>query len=66
VDAIERLHTAEMIGRTAPTPGQASAMAPTARARMPRTIRDVLDDFSMTVPFASPYARSTDLGQVSA
>ena len=47
-------------------PGQASAMASTARARMPRTIRDVLGDFSMTVPFAPPPAQSADLCQASA
>ena len=28
--------------------GQASAMTPTARARMPRAIRDVLSDLNMT------------------
>ena len=30
------------------TEGQASAMTPTARARMPRAIRDVLSDLNMT------------------
>ena len=56
----------KMTSASTVTPGRASAMAPTARARMPRTIRDVLGDFSMTVPFASPSARSADLGQASA
>ena len=34
------------------TEGQASAMIPTATARMPRAIREVLSDLSMTVPFS--------------
>ena len=43
----------KMTSASTVTPGQASATIPTITARMPRTIRDVLSDFSMTVPFAS-------------
>ena len=40
------------------TEGQASAITPTARARMPRAIRDVLSDLNMTVPFSGFAARA--------
>jgi hypothetical protein len=40
------------------TEGQASAMIPMITARMPRAIRDVLSDLSMTVPFACVAARA--------
>ena len=33
------------------TPGQARAMTPTPRARMPRRMKEVLSDLSMTLPF---------------
>jgi hypothetical protein len=40
------------------TEGQASAMIPMITARMPRAIREVLSDLSMTVPFACVAARA--------
>ena len=43
----------KMTSASTVTEGQASAMIPTITARMPRTIRDVLSDLNMTVPFAS-------------
>ena len=41
----------KMTSASTVTEGQASAMNPMITARMPRAIRDVLSDLSMTVPF---------------
>ncbi|MGA3151975.1 MAG: hypothetical protein ACLPN6_17700 [Streptosporangiaceae bacterium] len=48
----ERVTANRMTSAGTVTAGQASAMIPTARARLPRTIRDVLSDLNMTGPFA--------------
>ena len=48
----------KMTSASTVTEGQASAMIPTAMARLPRAIRDVLSDLNMTVPFACVAARA--------
>ena len=51
-DAMNAYTANKMTSASTVTEGQASAMIPMTTARVPRAIRDVLSDLSMTVPFA--------------